>query len=72
MGRLAKSLSRAYEQDSDGGDLTKVFAKLKNAGGPDLRDAWGTELRMEPVPGIGQDDVLHRAQRGRGPAIQYR
>jgi hypothetical protein len=50
VSRLAESLTPAYMQDSEGGDLTKVFAKVKNAGGPDLRDAWGTELRMEPVP----------------------
>ncbi|MGA2965174.1 MAG: MG2 domain-containing protein [Terriglobales bacterium] len=49
--RLADSLSRAYAQDSESGDLTKVFAKvkMKNAGDPDFRDAWGTELRMEPA-----------------------
>ena len=49
--RLAERLSRAYEQNSEAGDLTKVFAKVKKAGGPDLRDAWGTELRLEPVNG---------------------
>jgi len=50
VSRLAKSLTLAYRQDSEGGDLTKVFAKMKNAGGADLRDAWGTELRIDPVP----------------------
>ena len=48
--RLAEGMSRAYGQGSEGRDLTKIFAKMKKAGGPDLRDAWGTELRMEPVP----------------------
>jgi uncharacterized protein YfaS (alpha-2-macroglobulin family) len=48
--RLAKSLTHAYKQDSEGGDLTKVFARIKNTGNPDLRDAWGTELRVEPAP----------------------
>ncbi len=50
VSRLAKTLSRAYEQNSGNGDLTKVFAKLKSAGGPDLYDAWGTELRLERAP----------------------
>jgi len=47
--RLAEELSRAYNQDSEGGDLTKIFDKLKNAAAPDVRDAWGNELRLEPT-----------------------
>jgi uncharacterized protein YfaS (alpha-2-macroglobulin family) len=49
VARLAEQLSDAYKQDSEGGDLTKVFEKLKSAGGRDLQDAWGTDLRIEPV-----------------------
>ncbi len=48
--RLAEGMSRGYGQGSDGRDLTKIFARMEKAGGPDLHDAWGTELRMEPVP----------------------
>jgi uncharacterized protein YfaS (alpha-2-macroglobulin family) len=49
--RMAESLNRAYNQDSEGKDLTKVFAKIKmkNPGDADLIDAWGTELRVERV-----------------------
>ncbi|MFZ0309136.1 MAG: MG2 domain-containing protein [Candidatus Sulfotelmatobacter sp.] len=49
--RLAESLNRAYKQDSEGNDLTKVFARMKTkgAGDADLVDAWGTELRVERV-----------------------
>src|ERR1035438_5750533 len=36
-------------QNSQGGDLTKVFEKLKSADGHDVRDAWGSDLRIEPV-----------------------
>jgi len=50
VNRLAEKLTRAYQRDSERGDLTKVFAKLKNAGGADARDAWGTELRLERSP----------------------
>jgi len=46
---LAESLSDAYQQNPEKGDLTKVFARLSNSGGSDLRDAWGTELRVERV-----------------------
>jgi uncharacterized protein YfaS (alpha-2-macroglobulin family) len=49
VNRLAERLSRAYVQNSEGGDLTKVFAKIKLSDGQDFRDAWGTELRIEPV-----------------------
>ncbi len=48
--RLAEEMSRAYEQGSEGRDLTKIFTRMQKAGGPDLRDAWGTGLRMELVP----------------------
>jgi uncharacterized protein YfaS (alpha-2-macroglobulin family) len=44
--RLVEDLSQAYAQNSEGGDLTKVFDKLKSA---DVRDAWGTPLRVEPT-----------------------
>jgi hypothetical protein len=47
--RLAQSLSSAHARKSERGDLTKVFAELRNTGEPELRDAWGTELRLEPV-----------------------
>ena len=47
--RLAESLRRSYAQNPEGGDLTKVFAKFASAGGTDLSDAWGTELRIERV-----------------------
>jgi uncharacterized protein YfaS (alpha-2-macroglobulin family) len=49
VGNLAKTLNRAYLQDSEGGDLTKVFANVKSAPGADLVDAWGTELQIEHV-----------------------
>ncbi len=48
--RLAGDMSRAYGQSSEGGDLTRVFARIKNAGGPDFQDAWGTDLHVDPVP----------------------
>jgi len=49
VNRLAERLSEAYRRNPGEGDLTKVYAKLQQLGGPDLRDAWGTELRVEPV-----------------------
>ena len=47
VNRLADRLSRAYRQNPEGGDLTKVFEKMKSTAGPDSRDAWGTQLRVE-------------------------
>jgi uncharacterized protein YfaS (alpha-2-macroglobulin family) len=67
--RLAESLSRAYQQDSEGGDLTKVFARMKNAGGPDLRDAWGTELRIDPAPWY--PDNTYYAVRSAGADLRF-
>jgi hypothetical protein len=44
-----KVSAAAYAQNPEKGDLTKVFAKFASAGGTDLSDAWGTELRIERV-----------------------
>jgi len=47
--QLAEDLNRAYQQNPEGGDLARVFARVAKAGGSDLRDPWGTELRLEPA-----------------------
>jgi uncharacterized protein YfaS (alpha-2-macroglobulin family) len=49
VNRLAETLSRAYRQDSEKGDLTKVFARISTADRDEARDAWDTELRVERV-----------------------
>jgi len=46
-GRLAESFTRASKGNPASDDLTKLMAKLD---GPDTRDAWGTELRIERGP----------------------
>jgi len=53
VNRLAKLLSQAYVENSEGADLTKVFAKMKRSGSPDIFDAWGSELRVERVRWYG-------------------
>ncbi len=50
VNRLAERLSRAYKQNSEGGDLTKVFEKVKDSDESGGRDSWGTTLRVEAVP----------------------
>jgi uncharacterized protein YfaS (alpha-2-macroglobulin family) len=52
--RLAEQLSQAYAQNSESGDLNKVFDKLKNSGARDARDAWGTELHLDPAGWYGK------------------
>ncbi|MGA2856242.1 MAG: MG2 domain-containing protein [Candidatus Sulfotelmatobacter sp.] len=47
--QLAEDLNRAYQQNPEGGDLARVFVRVAKAGGSDLRDPWGTELRLEPA-----------------------
>jgi uncharacterized protein YfaS (alpha-2-macroglobulin family) len=61
--RLAKDFSRAYEQDHSKRKVTRIFAMMEKSGEPDLRDAWGTELRIEPVRWIGDNTyyVVHSA-----------
>jgi len=57
--RMSDSLGRTYQQN--GGDLTK-------AGGPKLRDAWGTEMRIDNVRWAGQATYLVRSA---GPDRQF-
>jgi hypothetical protein len=49
VNRLAETLSRAYRQDSERGDLTKVFGRISTADRDEVRDAWDTELRVERI-----------------------
>lgn len=47
--RVAEDLSLAYRENSEKGDLTKVFARISSSRNPNFIDAWGTELRVEPI-----------------------
>jgi len=47
--QLAENLNRAYQLNPEGGDLARVFMRIAKAGSADVRDPWGTELRVEPV-----------------------
>jgi uncharacterized protein YfaS (alpha-2-macroglobulin family) len=46
--QVSQSLSRAYGPDSNQDDMTRIIAKMTADGAPELRDAWGTNLRIEP------------------------
>ena len=46
---VAQTISAAYGHDPDPGDIVQVFAGMKRAGSPDLRDAWDTGLRLDRV-----------------------
>ncbi len=45
---VAQAISAAYGHDPDPGDVVQVFAGMKRAGSPDLRDAWDTSLQARP------------------------
>ena len=46
---VAEDLSLAYRENSEKGDLTRVFARISSSGNPEFVDAWGTKLRVEPI-----------------------
>jgi uncharacterized protein YfaS (alpha-2-macroglobulin family) len=46
--RVAESLNREAERHPET-DAAKVAARLESASAPELRDAWGTNLRVEPA-----------------------
>src|SRR5262249_23709798 len=66
---LAKTLTRAYAEQSRKGDLPSMFASLEKQGNPDARDAWGREIRMDPVPWFR--DHKHFFVRSAGPDDQF-
>ena len=66
---LSASLTDAYKQNSEKGDLGKVFARVAKAGGHDLRDSWGTELRLEPVG--WRRDKSHYQVHSAGPDHEF-
>ena len=46
--QVSQSLSRANGRDSNQDDVARVIAKMTADGAAELRDAWGTNLRIEP------------------------
>ncbi|HEY6350145.1 MAG TPA: MG2 domain-containing protein [Candidatus Angelobacter sp.] len=62
--QLSQDLSRAYAQGPGTGDLAKVIEKM-----PHVRDAWGTDLRIEPVA-WGQPRTYYLVQCA-GPDKQF-
>src|SRR6266436_4108901 len=46
--QVSQSLSRAYGRDSNQNGMARIIAKLTADGAAELRDAWGTNLRIEP------------------------
>ncbi len=66
---VAEDLSLAYHENSERGDLTKVFARISSSGKPDFIDAWGTELRVEPI--TWYRDKTHYMVHGAGPDHRF-
>ena len=66
---VAQAISAAYGHDPDPGDVVQVFAGMKRAGSPDLRDAWDTGLRLDRV---GWDrEKKYYLLRSAGPDKQF-
>ena len=66
--RLATDLSRAYRQDP-ADSLTRMFSEMKENHVPEVRDAWGTDLRMESAP--WDRDKSYYMVRSAGPDGQF-
>ncbi|HEY6309047.1 MAG TPA: MG2 domain-containing protein [Candidatus Angelobacter sp.] len=67
--KLAESISRAYTANPGESDLTKIIRQVTDAGGAELRDAWGTTLRVEPVQWYPQKNYY--LVRSAGPDKQF-
>ena len=66
---LAQAISAAYGHDPDPGDVVQVFAGMKRAGRPELRDAWDTELKLDRV--AWDREKTHYLLRSAGPDKQF-
>jgi len=65
---VAHALSEAYTQNADPGDVLHVFAAVKRDGKLGLRDAWGTDLTIEPL--TWDREKTHYILRSAGPDKQ--
>ena len=66
---LAERLSRAYRDNPEKGDLTRVFARISKTSGIELLDSWGTKFRLEPVQWYR--DKTHYVVRSAGPDHRF-
>ncbi len=48
--KVAAALRRSFKEDPSQKDLKVAFAELADSGKAEFRDAWGTKLRIEPLP----------------------
>src|SRR5579862_4484746 len=69
VSRLARNFNIDVGENSATAALIKAFTRMKNSGGPDLRDAWGNELRFEPSPGY--QAMTFFVVRSAGPDRQF-
>jgi uncharacterized protein YfaS (alpha-2-macroglobulin family) len=67
---ISNQLSEAYEKDPATNDPVKVFTHLTNTGGSRLHDAWGTNLRLEPIGGWGSRSSYYTL-RSAGPDRRF-
>ncbi len=66
---LAEKLSRAYAQDPGAADVVRIAKQMGRAGEPELRDAWGVSLRVEPADWDSRK--MYYRVRSAGPDRQF-
>ena len=69
IARLTDRLNDIYRRNPHAGDLHKVVATLAKSGDAGTRDAWGTTLRVEPIP--WNRDKAHSLMRSAGPDRRF-
>jgi uncharacterized protein YfaS (alpha-2-macroglobulin family) len=61
-GKLAEQLSRTYAQNPDAGALPELMTRLEASGDPLVRDAWGSNMRLDHPAWMLRDQfMLHSA-----------
>ena len=66
---VARAISVSWGQNHGSEDLMGIFARLKHADSHELRDAWGTDFKLEPV--VWDRDSSHYLLRSAGPDKQF-
>ena len=67
--RVSQNLGQGYARDSDQNDMSRLIATMTADGSSELRDAWGTNLRIEPGQQFSQTKFY--AVRSAGPDKKF-
>jgi hypothetical protein len=67
--QLVETISKTSSQNPGERDISRLFAKIERTGGPEIRDAWGSRMRLEHARWDSQK--THYVLSSAGPDKQF-